>query len=158
GIGPEALRQRLEKRDARAGREFVIALENFARQRDARGFTDASEQPPALLDQAFRARLRLLAPAARQQSAAALRNVLQQCPEKRGVHLLASAAWLQGILLAFLRMVDAAASAAERRQQPIALRLLADAHYVIREPCGNARGHAQDQYRQNHQAHEWHDA
>ena len=52
-VGPEALRQRLEEGDARAGREFRVAGEDIARHRDAGGLAAAGQQVVAELDQAL---------------------------------------------------------------------------------------------------------
>ena len=95
-VDPEARRQRLEEGDARTGRQFVVAGENLARERDARGLAAPGQQLLAQLDQALRACRSVTAPVARavDQRAAALRNGLQHFAEKRGVHpvLIASAA------------------------------------------------------------------
>ena len=88
GIGPEALRQRLEKGDARPGGEFRIAGQDLARQGHAGGLAAPGEQMVAKLDQAFRAGGVGAAPLARaDQRPPALGNGLQQLAEKGGVHL-----------------------------------------------------------------------
>ena len=55
-VGAEALRQRLEKSDARTDGELGIAGEDFARQRHAGGFAAARQQVLAQLDEICRAR------------------------------------------------------------------------------------------------------
>ena len=91
-IGAEALRQRLEERDARPGGQLGIAVENFARQRDAGGFAAPGQQILAQLDQALGARRGVTAPVARrvEQRAAALGDGLQQFAEEGGIHSVPS--------------------------------------------------------------------
>ena len=61
----EGLRQRLEKGDARPGRQRRIVGQNFVGQRDARGLAAAGKQRLAKLDQAVRALARRLPALAR---------------------------------------------------------------------------------------------
>ena len=65
--------------------------ENFAGERDARGFPAAGQKILAQLDEVFGAGRRIAAPVAGKQRAAALGNRLQQFPEERGVHFRPSA-------------------------------------------------------------------
>ena len=61
-IGTEALAQRLEKGNARAGRQLRVAMQNLAGTRDAGRLAAAGQQVFAQLHQAFRAGGRLAAP------------------------------------------------------------------------------------------------
>ena len=64
-VGAEPARQRLEKGNARPGVQLGIAGQDFARERDARGFAAAREQILAQMRKVGRALLGDLAPVAR---------------------------------------------------------------------------------------------
>ena len=87
-VRAEAIGQRLEEGDARAGGQLGIFGKNLARQRDAGRFAAAGQQFLAQLGQAFGARLGLPAAVAGpvQQRAAALRDAGQHFAEEGGVH------------------------------------------------------------------------
>ena len=97
GIGAEALSQRLEEGNARAGGQLAIAAEDFARAGNAGGLAAARQEMLAQLDQALGARARIAAPVARQQARGRARKwsaeVLRRtrCSSRRpGSHLKAA--------------------------------------------------------------------
>ena len=75
-VDAEALRQSLEEGDARADGKRAVMGEDFAGERDARGFPTAGQQILAQLDEAFGARRRIATPVTGKQRAAALGNRL----------------------------------------------------------------------------------
>ena len=87
-VHAEAARQRLEEGDARPGRQFRVAREDFARERHAGGFAAAGQQVFTELRQAFRALLGDAAPITRaiDERAAALGDRLQHVAEGGGAH------------------------------------------------------------------------
>ncbi len=80
--------ERLEEGDTRAGGQLVVAGEELACERDARGFAASGQEFLAKLDQAVRLCRSVTAAiaCAIDQGAATLRDGLEQFAEKRGVH------------------------------------------------------------------------
>ena len=86
-VRAEALRKRLEHRDARAGLELGVAGQDVACERDTGRFAAAGQQVFAKLDDAFGLGCRPTAIAgAVEQCPAALGDRLQHFAEERGVH------------------------------------------------------------------------
>jgi hypothetical protein len=78
--------ERLEKGDARPGRELGIAGQDVLGERHAGRLAAAGQKFLALFDEAGRALMRRLAALAPDQRAAAVGDALQHFAEERGVH------------------------------------------------------------------------
>jgi hypothetical protein len=83
-VGAEGGGERLEKRNPRPDGQILVAAEDVAGQRHARGLAAAGQQRLAQLQQAGRALARRFA--ALNQGAAAVGDALQHFAEKGGIH------------------------------------------------------------------------